>query len=334
MAGNKNLGFLERSSSARRSEIKTSPQADGGFVLLFCTFLIVVLFAITALVFDFGRALVERHRISIASDAASIAALNVLGPGTSYNAVLSEVYSIVQFNNVLPGEILSVRCGTWSGGNFTPQAAGVCNGSSNSVQVESRRVVPTFFARLIGVADLSPRVSALAHVTGVSAGACIRPFGVESSYFNGLYSPNGIQIGQTFTVGGHQSAGNWGKIDINGNTPDDWQGNMLNDQCDPLIQLGAIFQGDTGFSQVRQVFNAIAQDQTPPPASVGMIIALTSDFPNGGSGNVTLHEFIKVDFLSHSGNGQNWQGQFRLVERNVAPPPPPGGGTAIRYLVQ
>jgi hypothetical protein len=183
------------------------------------------------------------------------------------------------------------------------------------------------FARIM----MSGEVTISAHSVGYRPSGqpqCIRPFGVEASFL----SRTPVSSGDTFTVGGTQESGNWGKIDIFGNSSSgqEYEQMMMNNACDDSFEVGRSVSQGTGNADIRQVFDALLSDQTPPFASQGMIIAVTSDF-SSGNGSVTIQRFMKVDLLSHSGTGRGWSSTFRVVDDNAQPEPEPSSG---RQLVQ
>jgi hypothetical protein len=64
-----------------------------------------------------------------------------------------------------------------------------------------------------------------------------------------------------------------------------------------------------------------------------IVIAVNTQFPNGNNGTVTLLEFIKVDLISQSRNGNNWSGEFVIIERGVFPPTGSTTTPGASYLV-
>jgi hypothetical protein len=147
-------------------------------------------------------------------------------------------------------------------------------------------------------------------------GNCIRPFGIESSYFSRL----NVTVGDTFTINGSQGAGNWGKLDLYGNASSGtaFTEAMLNNICDDSISAGSQVSVGTGNASISQVFSTLLADTTLPLASQRMIFAVTSDFPKG-NGYVELLRFIRVDLLSQSNHGHNWQATLRVVDLDAEP---------------
>jgi len=293
-------------------------ERERGFAILLVSMFLVVLLAFLAFSMDLARVYDERQQIQIAADAASLAAVNVLGAGVDYASVLATITSIAQANSVLGEEVAEVkpRCGTWSDGQFHPQQEGVCDGDTTAVNVTIRRKVPTSFSGLSRLSGSTVVASAVSYKPLSIPGNCIRPFGVEASFLAEL----NVQPGGTFTLNGTQESGNWGKIDLDGNSSSGQQYTslMLNNLCDEAIVEGNDVSVGTGNAQIRQVFDTLLMDSTPPYAHQGMVFAVTTDFP-AGNGIVKLLKFIRVDLVSQRSNGQGWQGTFRVVDLDAEP---------------
>lgn len=308
-----------------------SNRRENGVVIVFFCFVAALLISFLAYSVDMGNGYYEKRKIQIAADAASMAALSVLGSSTNYSTVLSKVTAIANANNVTTAEVTQVhpRCGIWSGTAFTPQAIDTCNATTNAVKVTVSRVVAANFAKIFNRSQFNPVAASISYIPASTAGNCIRPFGVEQSFISTL----NLQPGNTFVVSGTQSSGNWGKLDINGNASSATQytAAMLNDICDASIAIGSLISAGTGNSAISSVFQSILNGTTPPLASQGMIFAVTTDFPNGNSGTVQIIKFIKVDLVSQSGSGQGWQATFRLIDLNAVPK---SSTPAARQLVQ
>jgi hypothetical protein len=141
----------------------------------------------------------------------------------------------------------------------------------------------------------------------------------------------GVSVGGMFNLG-VAGAGNWGKLDIGGNMSSgtNFEDAMLNGTCSRTATVGSTVSVGTGFGgSLDHVMDQVLLS----PVANGMVISVTSRFPNG-NGTVQIREFIKVAFKGSTGSGGNWRGQFQILERNVTPPVG-GGGTGLvqRYLV-
>lgn len=303
--------------------------ARRGFVMVLASLMIVGVITAVGFAVDMGRVYEEQRRIQVVADAASLAAVGTLANDSRYSSMVWTVTDIAGANAVTSDEVLQVppQCGTWNGGSFIPSYRNECDDTSTAVRVTVTRHVPMTFARFMTSGDVTISARAVSYrPTGVPQ--CIRPFGVEGSFLAG--SP--VPVGGTFTVGGSQGSGNWGKLDISGNSSsgEEYERMMMNNACDDSFQAGRSVSQGTGNSNIRQVFDSLLSDQTPPFASRGMIVAVTSDF-TPGNGTVTIQRFMRVDLLSQRGNGDSWSCTFRVVEDNAQPEPPPPSG---RQLVQ
>lgn len=295
---------------------KNSYRERGVVLVLFAAGLPICL-AFLVFAVDVGRAYSERRRIQVVADAAALAALTKLGSGVTYDGVMARITSVANANGVATSEITGIgpRCGTWLGGVFTPAATGVCEVASNSVEVTIRRQLNFYFPALMSADTLLLEGRAVGYIPP-SQGNCIRPFGIEESTLVG----RGLVEGNTFTVRGTQSSGNWGKIDLDGNSSSGtvYTQLMLNNLCNQAIAAGNWVSAGTGNAQISQVFQTLLGDTTPPYAWQNMVFAVTSDFPNG-NGLVQIRRFVRVDLVSQRGNGQGWSATMRIVQLNARP---------------
>lgn len=304
-----------------KGDAQHTPDREGGFVIFLMVIFTSLLIMSLAFAVDISRAHDQQRQIQIAADAASLAAVGALGEADSYSGVLSAVTTIAQANGVAPSEVLysPPRCGVWSNGSFTANSGTTCNSSSTAVEVSVHRAMPTTFGRLFSFNEFALQARSIGYLPPPTNGTCIRPFGIESSHISRLNVP----VGGTVTVSGLQGAGNWGKLDIGGNSSSgtEYTNLMFNNVCHNSVAAGHSVSIGTGNAQIDQVFQALLNDTTPPYGARNMVIALTSDF-GSGNGSVDIHRFMKVDLLSQSGNGSRWQATFRVVELDATPESP------------
>jgi len=290
--------------------------------MLLFLFLAVVLLTSVGLAVDLSRAALEQERIQIAADAASLAAVTALSSHTDYSRVSDIATSIASANSVSSDEVNATppRCGTWAHGAFTPQSNSMCDGTSTAVEVTIRRSLPLSFGRIISNKDFHLMARSVSHKTPSVSGQCIRPFGIEQSYLS-LRQPS---VGSALVVQGDQNSGNWGKLDLYGNSSSGqaYTGYMLNNLCDDSIAIGRAVSVGTGNADIRQVFTTILNDSGPPYAAENMVLAVTSDFGKG-NGTVNILSFVRADLLSQEGSGSKWRAIFRIVDLAAQPDPPP-----------
>ncbi len=119
---------------------------------------------------------------------------------------------------------------------------------------------------------------------------------------------------------GTQNSGNWGKIDLDGNSSSGtvYTSLMLNNLCDDSFAPGNWVSAGTGNAQISQVFQSLLSDTSPPLAWSNLVFAVTSDFPQG-NGLVQIRRFMRVDVLSQRGNGQGWSLTMRVVQLDAQP---------------
>jgi len=307
--------------------------SERGFYIVFFSFCLVLLGALTALVVDIGHARLQQRRLQMGADAAALAsALEFFVSNESTTNLKRETWKFASLNKLIPdSEINRMELGCWDGTNFinpsyfilndgqaivTSGSKPSCtNNTQTAVYVQSSNVLATSFARIIQVFSLETTANAVATVPK-APNNCVKPFGFEQNLFTN--PSNGqplIQIGNEFSVT-RADAGNWGKVNLQGvnmSSGKNFENAMLSTTC-LEASLGEVRPG-TGFGgSISNVF-----DEIPSPQRAAMYVPLVDNFPNGKSDNVTIEEFIKVDFIGMSGSGTNWVGTFRLLERNAQP---------------
>lgn len=308
--------------------IKLPPKSNQvGFIMLLFLLLMIVLLSSAGLALDISRASLEQQRIQIAADAASLAAVGALGASADYSKVITVVKSIGSANSVSTGEITLTppRCGVWKNNSFVPQSSQTCDTTSTAVEVTVNRSLPLSFGRIITDRDIQLVAQSVSHISSSSRN-CIRPFGIEMSYLS-LRRPS---IGDSVVVQGDQNSGNWGKIDLYGNSSSGhaYTDYMINNVCDDSIETGSTVSVGTGAADIRQVFATLLSNGS---AASNMVLAVTSDF-GPGNGTVTILGFIRADLISQRGNGSNWSATLRIVELAAEPDPP--ASSLERQLMQ
>jgi hypothetical protein len=290
-----------------------------GFFIPLTGLLLGILLAFAALAIDIGRTLWNKRKMQIALDAGAFAAVDLL-PGTTIptgltldEAIAQQALAFVAANDMPPDAVTLISCGQWIRPNFTPLES-CANSGVNAVRLEGRGSVPTMFARVIGFAALSPRVQSIAVKNIGAFSNCIRPIGIAMPTIVDL------ELGDTFTIQS-SAGGNWTKLDIGGNMS---SGNkflpaLLNGTCNAKYEVGETVSSGTGFGgSINKAFDQFSSIENQHKA-LGMPVAVIPEFVNGNA-DVTIMEFIRVDFVSQTGNGFNWEGTFRLLERNIDPP--------------
>ena len=218
---------------------------NGGFVLVLFALLSVLVFGAVGFAVDIGHVYDEQRRIQIAADAASLAGVATLGADASYSRVFDAVTTISNANSISIDEVSLIppRCGSWTGGTFSPSSNNQCDSSTSAIEVTIRRTVRLGFARVSHQGDFTLTARSVGYSPTSSGANCIRPLGVEGAYFASLNVP----VGGTFSIEGTQGAGNWGKIDIFGNSSSGQQytNMMLSNACDDsFVAGGGRFTGD------------------------------------------------------------------------------------------
>ncbi len=301
-------------------------ERENGYVLIIVLLLSAAMCGVAAIAVDISVALWNQRVIHSAADAGAQAGVKLLGtslvPNTLNARIDQEARLIAQANNINPGEITGVQCGTWNTSNktFTPCVPGCANclcqscvgNFVNAVNVLTKRDVTTYFAKIFQFNLFNLALDSVAVNNNIIVSDCNKPFGIgESSIYNNYGTPQeslAVQIGSNFTIG-KGASGNWGKIDLGGNnsSADAYQYNIINGVCSAPIAIGAPESPGTGFAGVSEGFKYLLDHGL----NTNLKLVLTSNFTNGNS-DIIIKEFIIADFISQSGNGNGWQGTFKL----------------------
>jgi len=298
---------------------------DKGAALVFCVLCLFVFVGVTALSIDLGRAYAEQRRLQFAADAASMAAVNLLSPTATFNAIQSESENLAVANGFKAGDV-QTNCGIWDVATkqFEPSDCG----AANAVRVEASGQLEMKFARVFGPNFLNLVRPAIAMAQGSNLMNCVKPFAFPDALIQQAINQGLTQF--TVPVGG---PGNWGKINLGsqggqseiecnpsgplgGNgAPAQFFQSMLNGVCNAQIEIGDLVPVITGNASTGQgVFLALQGCG----AHEELFFATTGPFPNG-AGNVEVVNFAKLNFISAAGNGNSATVTFEIVEYGIVP---------------
>jgi len=281
--------------------------SERGGVLVLVALFIFVLFGFTALSIDVANVYREKHKAHDATDAAALAGVLKLGDPTvsvvqQASDAIAEAEFLANTNGVKHGEITSsntgtIQVGSWDGANFTANTP-----TYNAVRVPAQRTVTNNFGRVVGFPFMTATVDSIATIGVISV-----PYGVPACYVGTVGSTNLLQ--NWGNVACSSSSGNWGMIDLCG---------VLNPgDVIPAITGGGCF-GSVGETTTTRtgVPNKTADGFTALYNSGQRIVVLpiTSDFPTGGSGNVTIQNFVIVQLLNGgTGTGNGWNISVQIL---------------------
>jgi hypothetical protein len=159
-----------------------------------------VLFLFLALVIDVGLGYVERHRVQAVTDAAALAAAQVLtanGTDSQILAVINE-YALVQ-NPLGFGELSRTYTAQWLNGTSVigTVGAGARPAGATGVLVTVTGRVPTYFANLLGISQLSAVAQGGGGYSPLDVMVVVDESGSmddDSCYLKGATSPNPISL--------------------------------------------------------------------------------------------------------------------------------------------
>jgi Flp pilus assembly protein TadG len=318
----------------RVAESCRASQRGGTLVLV--TVFMVALFGFAALSVDVGNVLVQRTRIQEAGDSAALASVVDWATGATAAAVAQRAKSFASANGVLTNEVKTVRVGKWDNSTktFTEQAT-FTSSDVPAVEVTNQRVVPTYFAKVVGLPSMSPRTVSVA-VAAASRGA---GGALPWSMCNDEPTPVKCDIIVIKKKGGNDCAsrGNYDALALGGTGSDNYRDNIVTGfpgilhvgdivDTEPGNMVGPTKQGlDDRLSGVPPY---VCTPTSPPPTGPRLaIIPVTTPYTKNGRAQAQITGFYTVALRDYSGGG-NVEIQFVEVFNGteVDPSAPPAVG--------
>ena len=156
----------------RRLLNRIPEDGERGQIIMMTAGLLIVVLVFSAMAIDIGFWIHTRTKLQADADAMALAGAQKLCAESAcdYDAIdLANSYA--SKNDVENAEVLSVVVGT------------TCNGATSTnhdlITVRTRRTVPTFLAKLVGIIDQDIETCATARKAAVAGGTGIVPFGIE-----------------------------------------------------------------------------------------------------------------------------------------------------------
>jgi len=279
----------------------TNKREDGAMVLL-VSIMATALLGMAALAVDIGLARSKRFDLQVAADAGALSAIRLLTvSGVTMDEIRTEARLMALQNS--PGATVTAEVGRWTGSTFlTGNGVAV-----NAVRVVATESVPTAFAKIWRIFSTEPLARAIAMNGGSNDVNCVIPFGIEDRVIRNS------RYGDTLDLS-RASAGNWGKLDIDGNMSN---GNafvtaMTSGFCSRTISIGDQISPGTGFARVDEGFEQRRQ------LNPIVIMPIVSGFSNGNSQPVIVRGFIVARLISQGqGNGARWTGRIQFLNDYV-----------------
>jgi hypothetical protein len=166
-------------NSNAKSVLTSIVRRQEGQILPWLAFMLISFMGISAFVVDIGRAIIAYHMIQASCDAAAMAGVQLMGADLTQTAAnvqaQAQLYSSVAGNKnanptLLPGTTItknSVYC------SAAGQAAGIsCVGAvntANAITVAQKVVIPTIFAGIIGIPNMTVGATSSALMAGAAA---------------------------------------------------------------------------------------------------------------------------------------------------------------------
>ena len=293
---------------------------DDGAVAIIVSLFLIVFLIFAAFAVDIGNAYANKRQLSVAADAAALAAAKAVGEsvprGMDCEAALAAMGNATQIAKATADEI-NAKSNRKNAANATEpvdRAVVTCidadgDGQKDAVevQVDNSRDVQTAFASIIGVDQIATGATATAIFARFPTVGGLRPWAIcdgtakasidqpDVTFFTGLDNKLGI------CSKGPQS-GNWGSVDFDGSLGNNansakilaaW---TLNGYAGPRVDIPGLIDADPGVSQsqmLEDAFKAITGEVVAFPAA--------SECVGGCNGNTAKFDTLGVIFAKVCG---------------------------------
>lgn len=308
---------------------------DEGAVAILAAVLMVLFLIMAAFALDVGNAYAQSRQLSVAADAAAVAAAAKVGEAMPTNTACTQAALNGLKNSsgqVVGAQAIALQVATdmnntnaRGGSSPAPTVTVSCVPYSSTdtvanaieVTVSNHRDVKTFIAGVIGIDTFSPNATATARYLRTSSIGGLRPWAACADTVLAAKNNPGTTywtgIDSMPTAGGGPcngyTAGNWGAIDFNGGSngaPDliDW---TLNGYPGP-VAIPSTIPADPGVTNsVADALHSLVGQVVSFPAVTGY---------NGGNGNNA--SFAAVGIASVKVCAIQWQNNFWTSDLNGA----------------
>lgn len=242
-------------------------RGDQGAVAIIVALLLTVFMILAAFALDIGNAYANARQLSVAADAASLAAAAKVGEAYTKqfpNAACSPTnLTTVNATQIARDEADRINTANNKTGVSEPvdTVSVTCEDANKSIQVSiaNNREVRTVLAGIIGISSIKPNSYAIARYQKSTIGGGLRPWAVcasvvvaaeahpDTTYWTALGNWNN-KSGDAGICGTSSAPGTWGSVDFNGGsngTPEliDW---TLNGYPDSITIPNPTMPADTG----------------------------------------------------------------------------------------
>lgn len=301
-----------------------SPGADGrrdqGAVAIIVAIMAILIMALAAFALDIGNAYAQKRQLSVAADAASLAAAAKVGeaipPGqpctASLLSSLNDGKGHVGAQAIAQAAADATNTANSRQGNVgtitvdppTCEKNKATDPAPNAVQVvvSNTRAVKTFLAGAIGIGTSNPVATATARYYRAPTSGGLRPWAVcddtvqaaqnapDQTFWTGIDKMPKVGVGPC----GTSAAGNWGAVDFNGggNSAGDLADWTLNGYPNP-VDIPSTIPADPGVSnksELRTAFQKLI-------GTVALFPSVTGFSSGSGNGNNATFDAIGIATL-------------------------------------
>jgi Flp pilus assembly protein TadG len=307
--------------------------ADRGNTLIIFTLFIVALFGFAALAVDVGNVFRQHRYVHNGTDAAALAGVWKFtdpsiptDPNSQKTYAIAEARDIAAANSVITNEIAAGDTGTITVGQWAwspGRTSGVFTVNAwpyTAVRVPAARSVPLYFAPVVGLRTMQPRVVSIAALQ-----FCGIPIGVTQDAVSSALSTNGLLILTKDNAG----PGNWGTLQFEDESISGYP------EVEPAVENGTC---SIRFGQVPDKTGEANAIHDGIAARIGagnivVILPVVDAFPPGHSGVLNVVDLLLVQLATENnpdGNGDPMKITVSILGQGL----PALRNYATRMLVQ
>ena len=296
---------------------------EAGAVAVVVALVATVLLVLSAFVADFGNAWAQSRQLSVAADAAALAAARSVGQLYTDPSCTDAGLAAIDADSVATAQAVLVNSRNDEAGHadttdtVTAHASCSTDGHSILVDVSNSRTVPTGLGALVGVTETHPNATATAAYVRTVVGM-LRPWAVcDSTVADAEAHPSttyAAPMDNWWGVCGTDSSGNWGAVDFNGG------GNPATDLTNwtrygytVMPTIPGTLPADPGVSKsgLPQAFTAIVNTPILVPVVTNYVVPLS-----GNNGTFQTSRLALVTFC-----GAYYQGKAYSTDASGNPSP-------------
>ncbi len=234
---------------------KDAPKGERGNALVLTAVFLIVLLAFAAFSIDMGNVYVQRHLIQSGADAAALAAVQIWALNDAVADTVQVGTAVATNNAVQAADIISITPGVWNAANkqFTADSShNFHNNAVPAVRVIAQRGVPMYFARVLGIHQMNPRVESIAIAGPATAAFGVMPWFkcAQGNQTPQPCEPLVLKYSDINDFGPNDNpcvgVGNFGSLRFPGGSGGDWYRNNVEYGYQGIVRIGDVIDTETG----------------------------------------------------------------------------------------